>query len=421
MPAPPPGQDELLALAERALGHCDGEAQASARWTRTLRAGASGAGVVQGIAVELAVVIDGRTGRVTTTDDDDDGLGRAARGAAELAAGPPRGARLGDPAPGRTHDGYDPAVAGLDAGAAAAAVAAGGTLAATAAKVAIASTRGVRAYEQRSTAELRVRRAAGGRSVVLTAAAVRAAALDAAGLGAEADALLGSGDPLAIEPGEHTVVLGPWAVAEVLRRVAPLFAGAAQDGPLAGRFGTRVVAPNINLSDSPRYPATLPRSYDAEGVPVQPIPLIQDGVAHRTVHDSTSAAAAGVASTGHAVLPGGLAPPLPEHLVLVGGGAADLDELAGPVERGLLIPTLSPGRGTAVIAGGVRMIRDGRVAEPAAPVTLDLDALALLGQVQALTATQRTVPAAEGVAGWRAGATVCPGLRAGGGLRVAAG
>jgi predicted Zn-dependent protease len=424
MPAPPPGQDELLALAERALGHCDGEAQASARWTRTLRAGATGADVVQGIAVEVAVVRDGRTGLVATTQTDDDGLRRAASGAADLAAAlapPGASARLGDPAPGRTHDGYDAAVLALEAGAAAAAVAAGGTLRATAAKLAIASSRGVRAYEQRSTAELRVRREAGGRGLTLALAAVRPAALDPAALAAEAEALLAAGDAVAVHAGEHAVVLGPWAVAEVLRRVAPLFAGGAvQDGPLAGRFGARVVAPNVNLSDSPRYPATLPRSYDAEGVPTQPVPLVQDGVAHRAVHDSTSAAAAGAASTGHAVLPGGLVPPRPEHLVLVGGGAADLDELAAPLERGLLIATLTPANGAAMIAEGVRAIRDGRIAEPAGPLTVELDALALLGHVQALTAAQRTIPDG-GVPGWRAGAIVCPALRAGGGLRVAAG
>jgi PmbA protein len=416
MPAPPPGQDELLSLAERALAHCGGDAQATAHWTRALRCGPTGTEVRQGVAVDVAVVRDGRTGLVTTTETDDEGLRHAARLAAALAA-PAPGGRLGRPAAGRGHDGYDPAAP--DA-AAAAALAAGGGLSATAVKIATVSTHGVRAYEQRSGAELRVRREAGGRGVTLAVAAVRAAALDVDALAAEASALLGTGDAVTVDAGEHPVVLGPWAVAEVLRRVAPLFAGtAALEGPLAGRFGTRVVAPNVNLSDSPRYPATLPRSYDAEGVPVQPVPLIQDGVANRAVHDSTTAAAAGAESTGHAVLPGGLAPPRPQHLVLVGGGATDLAELAAPLERGLLIATLAPAgaSATSAVAEGVRIIRDGRVAGPAGPLTVELDPLALLGAVQALTATQRTVPAGE--PGRRAGATVAPGLRAARGLRVA--
>ena len=78
-------------------------------------------------------------------------------------------------------------------------------------------------------------------------------------------------------------------------------------GALVGRLGTRVAAPAINLSDSPRFSRTLPRAFDAEGVPKAPMPLIQDGVAHRVVHDTRSAARAGggARSTGHALAPGG--------------------------------------------------------------------------------------------------------------------
>ena len=47
-------------------------------------------------------------------------------------------------------------------------------------------------------------------------------------------------------------------------------------------------------STSPTRPATrapLPRAFDAEGTPKRPVPLIQDGVAHRVVHDMRSARA----------------------------------------------------------------------------------------------------------------------------------
>jgi predicted Zn-dependent protease len=419
--APPPSRDELLALAERGLAHAGPDAQATARWTRELHAVETGAELAQGIVVEVAVVRGGRTGLLATADVDEQGLERAARGAVELAAGPDGGACLGAAAPGRAHDGYDPAVLALDAGTAAAAALAfspdgGGAYRVTATKLAIASAAGVRAYEQRSSAEVRVaRRAPGGRALSIAEAAVGPGGLDPERLAAEADALLGSGDPVDVPAGEYAVVLAPWAVAEVLRRAAPAFAGAAvRSGPLAGRFGTRVVAPNINLSDSPRYPGTLPRSYDAEGVPRQPVPLIQDGVAHRAVHDSTSAAAAGVESTGHARLPGGLAAPLPEHLVLVGGGAAGVEELAAPIAHGLLIGSITPGG----IAQGVRLIRDGRIAEPVANRPVAFDALDVLARVQALTGRQRAVPPARRVPAASVGATLAPGLRASGGVHL---
>ena len=156
-----------------------------------------------------------------------------------------------------------------------------------------------------------MRRHAQGRSLELTAAAVDAGELDPAALGAEADSLLVT-DPATtdIGPGEYPVVLGAWAVAEVLRRAALAFGG--PQSPHAGRLGSQVAAPAVNLSESPRFAATLPRSYDAQGVPRQPLPLIQDGIAHRFVGPDT----------GHAQAPGGVGGFFPEHLVLVGGGAA---------------------------------------------------------------------------------------------------
>jgi predicted Zn-dependent protease len=371
-------------------------------------------------------VHDRRTGLAVTTDLDDEGLRRVADGAAALAAAgePVPGCRLGDPGPARGHDGFDPVVLGLDAPAAGAALlavaGAHGAFRAGAARTAIASTRGVRAYEQRSFAELRVRRGApGGRSLELSNVAVGPAGVDPAGLAAEVDELLdgGAGEPVAVAQGEHAVVLGPWAVAEVLRRAAVTFAGPN----LHGRMGTRVAATSINLSDSPRYPGTLPRSFDAEGVPRQPVPLIQDGVAHRAVHDATSGA-----STGHARAPGGLGGPLPEHLVLVGGGAPGLAELAAPLADGLLIPALSF-RGSWVIgepgsamAEGVRHIRDGEIADPAPNLMVMFEPLELLAAVQDLTTAQRAVSASPlpQDSARTASATLAPGLRAGGGLHV---
>ena len=97
----------------------------------------------------------------------------------------------------------------------------------------------------------------------------------------------------------------------------------------------------MNLSDSPRFPSTLPRGFRRRGRAKAPLPLIQDGVAHRVVHDSHSAALSGAQSTGHALEPGG-APdgPRPTNLALAGGGAAGEEELCAPVERGVYVTRL---------------------------------------------------------------------------------
>src|SRR5204863_6735486 len=150
-------------------------------------------------------------------------------------------------------------------------------------------------------------------------------------------------------------------------------AHAEDRGALAGRLGSMVASPGINLADSPRLAATLPRSFDAEGVPKTPLPLIQDGVAHRVVHDTRSAAMCGEPSTGHALTPGGDAfGPVPANLVLIGGGARDEAELARPIERGVYVTRLwytNPVREketlvTGVTRDGTFLIEDGRVTRP---------------------------------------------------------
>ena len=404
-----PSRYELLDIAERALNGVRGDAQATAWWERQLSAGAGSAVTSEALSVEVAVLRDGRVGTAVTTAADRDGLAAAA---ARLAAtGPQAAGDLPGPATGPPHDGYDASVERLEPPEG---LRDWDGWRAAAARTAIVSTKGVRAYEQRSFGELRVRRqGVPGRSLELTATAVRPAELDAAALGAEAESLLGGGDPVEVEAGEYAVVLGPWAMAEVVRR-----AGLAFGGPraaVAERLGRTVAAPAINLSDSPRFAATLPRTYDAEGAPRQPLPLIQDGVAHRAVE----------AGTGHAQAAGGVGGTLPEHLVLVGGGAADVSELAAALDRGLFIPSLSlhgawvVGRRGAALAEGVRLIRGGEPAEPVANLTVVFEPLELLSRVQALNARQRTIPSPLQRSARTASATVAPAARAGGGLFVA--
>ena len=419
MPTAPPTRDDLLALARDATAFAGREAQATAWWERVVSAGPSGAVTSVALSVEVAVVRDGRLGVATTTEVDEHGLRRAAAGAERLApVGPPAPGELPEPAPGRAHEGFDVAALSVDPAAAGAALAATagewGTFRSAAAKTAIVSSRGVEAYEQRSFADLRVRRHAGpGRSLELGAAATGPAAVDPAALVAEADELLAA--PAAddrVTAGEHAVVLGPWAVAELLRRAALAFGG--PESPLADRLGGRVAAVAVNLSDSPRFAAGLPRSYDAEGAPRQPLPLIQDGLAHRLA----------LPGTGHAQGVAGSGGTLPEHLVLAGGAAAGLDELAAPVEQGLLIPALSlhgawvVGRRGSALAEGVRVIRGGEAAEAVPNLTVAFEPLELLARVEALAARQRTIPPPVQLSARTAAATVAPALRAAGGLYV---
>ena len=129
--------------------------------------------------------------------------------------------------------------------------------------------------------------------------------------------------------------------------------------------------------------------------------------------------------TGHAVGAGGVGGTAPEHLVLVGGGAGDISELAAPVEHGLFIPSLSLhggwviGRRGSALAEGVRLIRGGEPAEPVANLTVLFEPFELLSRVQALTGRQRTIPSPLQRSARTASATVAPAARAGGGMFIA--
>jgi PmbA protein len=235
------------------------------------------------------------------------------------------------------------------------------------------------------------------------------------------------GEAVPVAPGELPVVLGPDAVGGLLAELGAIaFNGlthAEGRGALAGRLGTRVAASTINLADSPRFPGTLPRAFDLEGVPKAPLPLIQDGIAHRVVHDTRSAARAGdgATSTGHALAPGG-SPwgPSPTNLVLVGGGAADEAELAAPIERGLYVTRLwylnVVHERSALLTGTTRdgtfLIEEGRITRPARDVRFTDSALRILEATEALTSSQRLVSELELYGRRFATGVAAPALRA---------
>lgn len=401
---------------------------------------------VDDLAVEIAALRGGHVGRATTNRLDDDALGdcaRAAVAAAEAAArsGDGRYPGFPSPEPPRSHGGHDPETARLDPGlggealreafdaAAPAGVEVGGIWTAGEVETAIASSTGVEVADRVTDTFMKaIATAPGGRTGYAAQTAVAAGALDPAALvgHAAAKATL-AGDPVALDPGEYPVVMERDAVLELLWALAATafdgLAHAEGRGALAGRLGTSVAAPAINLSDSPRSHATLPRAFDAEGVPKRPLPLIQDGVAHAVVHDTRSAAVAGggADSTGHALVAGGQgADPHPTNLVLAGGGAADERELRAPVERGIYVTRLwyanvvraSESIFTAVTRDGTFLIEEGEISRPIHDMRITDGALGILSRVEALGARSELTSDGELYGRRFATGAACPPLRA---------
>jgi PmbA protein len=439
-------------LAQRAVAQARGDALAHVTRERSLMLRfADGrptqATALDDVSVELAVVRDGHVGRASTNDAGAEalaGCARRAEAAAEAAAAASRhGVHPGFGAPGVARngstEGHDPRTAELDptgGGAALSAVfdvasrhglSAHGIWSAAEQERAVATSAGHAAVDRTTDAYMKVICIApGGRSGYDARTAVSAGALQPDRLAERAAAKAAvPGDPVELPPGEYPVVMEPHATGWLLDLLGDTalngLAHAEGRGALAGRLGQAVAAPAINLADSPRAASTLPRTFDAEGVPKAPMPLIQDGVARAVVHDRHSAVLAGADTTGHATAPGGHPyGPRAVNLVLAGGGAADLDELCAPVERGIYVTRLwyanvvRPKETliTAVTRDGTFLIEDGRVTRPLRDLRLTDSVLRILSRASDLTARQELTSDGEFYGRRFAYGVVCPGLRA---------
>jgi predicted Zn-dependent protease len=441
-----------LELAERALAVAragDGGALATVTSERSLmlryaRNRPTQSTAIDDLTVEIAVLRGGRVGKASTNATDDESLARCAREAEAAAEAMARSAGgngyPGFPAPQPVPecDTFDEATAALDAARGGAALAeafevaarngveAHGTWTVGDVETAIASSTGVAVSERSTDAFMKVVCITpNGRSGYATTADRSASAIQPAELAERSAAkATASGEPVALEPGEYPVVLEPAAIGELLAMLSwQTFSGlpyVEDRSAFSGRLGETVASPAINLSDSPRFPRTFQRGFDAEGVPKLPLPLIQDGVAKNVVHDTVTGARAGVPSTGHATAPGGSTfGPIASNLVLLGGGERDAAELCRPIERGIYITrlwyvnTVRPKETllTGVTRDGTFLIEDGEVTRPLVEMRFTDSALGLLERTQALTSTPVLTSDGEFYGRRFASGVVCPALR----------
>lgn len=400
---------------------------------------------IDDLTVEIAVVRGGRVGKASTNATDDDSLARCAHEAEASAQAMARTAGedgypgFPKPQPVPECNTFDEATAALDPAQGGAAlseafavaeergVEAHGTWTVGDVETAIASSEGVLVSGRSTDALMKVVCIApSGRSGYATAAGRSVSDIVPREIAREAASkAVTSGDPVALPPGEYPVVLEPAAVGDLLAMLAWLtFNGLAyveDRSAFSDRLGEQLASPAVNLSDSPRFPRTLQRGFDAEGVPKLPLPLIQDGVAKNVVHDTATAARAGTKSTGHATAAGGSTyGPIACNLVLLGGGARDIAELCRSIERGVYVTRLwyvNPVRPketllTGVTRDGTFLIEDGEITRPVVDMRFTDSALGLLERTQALSSTPVLTSDGEFYGRRFATGVVCPALRA---------
>ncbi len=339
-------------------------------------------------SLAVRVVRDGRVGSATGNILDPGAcaalLARAREAAAVMPANPTR-APMAAPATARELPALAAATlalgpveraahaAALIAPAARAGFTAAGTVSRVMQALAVANSRGGFAYH---------RGASGALSLTLTGPdssgwgeqQVRnAAGLDPAGTGERVlRKALDSQDPREVPAGEYDVVLEPNAVAELVAFLPYLgfSAEAFAEGRsfLSGRMGEHIAGTRISLADDAFHPLSVGTPFDMEGVPRQRVALLERGIGCGVTHDTQTAAAAGVASTGHALLQPNVHGPMASDLV-VATGDSTLEEMIAATARGILVTrfwynrVVDPLRTiiTGMTRDGTFWIEDGRV------------------------------------------------------------
>lgn len=173
-----------------------------------------------------------------------------------------------------------------------------------------------------------------------------------------------------IAPGEYATIFEPVAVADLVRFLGYTSFGATtkQEGRsfMANQLGKPVMGANVTIWDDALSPEGLIRPFDGEGMPKQPVMLIDRGVAAGVVYDSQTAHREGRQSTGHAG--GGYMGVIPSHL-LMATGDMPVPEMVLGTKRGILVTrfhyTHCPDPMRVVATGTTRdgtfLIEDGQI------------------------------------------------------------
>jgi PmbA protein len=148
-----------------------------------------------------------------------------------------------------------------------------------------------------------------------------------------------SRDPIAVDPGDYTVVLEEYAVGDLVNYLA--FMGfsalAVQEERSFLKKGEKITGGNVTIYDDGSDPRGLPIGIDFEGVRKQRVELIKGGVAGDPVYDTyTAGREPGKRTTGHALPAPNVFGPFPSNLFMEGGDTPK-EMLAEGIERGIWV------------------------------------------------------------------------------------
>jgi predicted Zn-dependent protease len=417
-----------LSKAEETVVTVNGSERANLRFARNT---ATTSGASSGTSLAITSSFGKRSGTVTTSQFDNASLERALKGAEEIAkvspenpeAMPALGPQTYSPVPAYFDDAANASPDWRAASVATAIdlskkkdVVSAGFVETQAAMQAVASSKGLFAYDRYTVADYNLTARTPDESGsgwasksfnelrLVNPERIATAAIDKAVL---------AKTPAGIEPGKYTVVLEPAAVADLLAFM--VFAGNARQADEGrsfyskkgggNRIGEQIVGDKINIYSDPAHPLAPTVAFDGSGLPVTRNAWVEKGVLKDLFYVRFWAEKMGKKPTAG-----------PANMIMEGGTSTMADLIAG-TERGVLVTRfwyirpLDPQ--TILLTGltrdGLFLIEKGKVTRPVRNMRWNDSPVVAFNNLDAMTPAERVV-SGEGVGG--AGlSVVCPAAR----------
>ncbi len=422
--------DRVLSLskAEETVVTVNGSERANLRFARNT---ATTSGASSGTSLAITSSFGKRSGTVTTSQFDNASLERALKSAEEIAkvspenpeAMPALGPQTYSPVPAYFDDAANASPDWRATSVATAIdlskkkdVVSAGFVETQAAMQAVASSKGLFAYDRYTAADynLTARTPDGSGSGWASKSFNELRLLDPAKLATAAiDKAALAKSPSAIEPGKYTVVLEPAAVADLL--VFMMFSADARQADEGrsfyskkgggNRVGEQIVGDKVRVYSDPAHPLAPTISFDNEGLSIARNDWIDKGVLKDLFYSRFWAEKMGKKPTAG-----------PANMIM-DGGAATMEDLIAGTERGVLVTRfwyirpLDPQ--TILLTGltrdGLFLIEKGKVTRPVKNMRWNESPVVAFNNLDAMTPSERVV-SGEGVGGSGL-SVVCPAAR----------
>ena len=186
-------------------------------------------------------------------------------------------------------------------------------------------------------------------------------------------------DPGRIASGAMPVVFDRRVSGSILGHLTGAIGGSAitrRTSFLLEYLGKQIFARGVTICDDPHRPRGLrSRPFDGEGLPVQPMKIVEGGMLETWLLDSASARQLRLEPTGHAARGTGGGPGVSPSNLFMEPGSTPPETLVGEIDRGLLVIELI-GQGVNGVTGDYSrgaagfLIEKGEITRPVSEITI---------------------------------------------------